>query len=219
VSTIAIDENEQLLCSGGRDTQTILWDLTTGNIVSKNAISQNVVTCSRWIRGESLVVQGSEDLSLKIWDCRCPFRVPSQLIHGYVNFPLSVDISSDGNYILTSSKGFDGVGCEGRLWDRRSGKQLLQLNGHQQDATCCGFVSDVTSSIPPSVTASKDGYVKVWDSSGKVLCETQDSQGGMYTSLSISRKTDKFAHVLTGTFDGSVEMLSVDLKTNTIVPL
>lgn len=34
---------------------------------------------------------------------------------------LCLDISSDGNYVLTSSKGFNGVGCEVRLWDLRGG--------------------------------------------------------------------------------------------------
>ncbi|CEG39338.1 wd repeat-containing protein 31-like [Plasmopara halstedii] len=175
VSTIAIDGAEQMLCSGGRDTQTIFWDLSTSHIASKNTTSQNVVTCSVWMPGENLVAQGSEDLSVKFWDPRTPLRVPVQLLLGFVYFPLSIAVSSeiDSTYLLTSSKGFNGVGCEARVWDRRTGKQVVELQGHQQDTTACCFLSDTAFSseidveartmptIP--VTASKDGTVKVWD--------------------------------------------------------
>ena len=57
----------------------------------------------------------------------------SQTFTGYVYFPLCMSISNDGNLIMTGSKGFNGVGCEIRLWDIRMNKQYIELNGHQQD--------------------------------------------------------------------------------------
>ncbi|KAI9984227.1 hypothetical protein PInf_005538 [Phytophthora infestans] len=194
VSTVAVDDAEQTLCSGGRDTQTIFWDLTTSHITAKNTTPQNVVTCSTWLPGEALVAQGSEDLSVKFWDPRTPLRVPAQSLRGFVYFPLSIAAygENDNTYLLTSSKGFNGVGCEARVWDRRTGKQVIEFQGHQQDATACCFLpsaadkSEKTGPLPMiPVTASKDGTVKVWDAATlSPLAEAHaDGAKRMFTSL------------------------------------
>lgn len=215
VATIAVNDAETTLCSGGRDTQTLFWDLRTGELKAKNTTSQNVVTCSKWIPHEPLVVQGSEDLTLKVWDERTPLRTAAQLLHGYVYFALSVDVSPDANYVLTSSKGFNGVGCEVRVWDRRTSKQLLEFSGHQQDATSCCFLPAAhsatsaleTTVVPIPVTASKDGTVKVWDATTlRVLCEASEPTGGMFTSLcAVSGST-----LLASTFHGAVHAFEFD---------
>lgn len=220
VATIAVDDAEMSLCSGGRDTQTIFWDLQTGRLKSKNTISQNVVTCSKWIPGgEPLVVQGSEDLTLKVWDERTTLRAPVQSFRGYVYFALSVDVSPDANYLLTSSKGFNGVGCEVRVWDRRTAKQLHEFTGHQQDATSCCFLPSATDSnlsdngIPIPVTASKDGAVKVWDAAtSSVLCEALEPSGGMFTSICAVNTS----MLLASTFSGSVHAFEFNASEGTL---
>ncbi|GAB9473241.1 hypothetical protein Gpo141_00010396 [Globisporangium polare] len=221
VATIAVDDSEVSLCSGGRDTQTIFWDLQTGRLKSKNTTSQNVVTCSKWIPGgEPLVVQGSEDLTLKLWDERTALRSPVQSFRGFVYFALSVDVTPDANYILTSSKGFNGVGCEVRVWDRRTAKQLHEFTGHQQDTTSCCFLpaapdnrSTVENTIPIPVTASKDGTVKVWDvATSSALCEALEPSGGMFTSIcAVSSSL-----LLASTFSGSVHTFEFDASEATI---
>ncbi|GMF12589.1 unnamed protein product [Phytophthora lilii] len=191
VSTVAVDDAEQMLCSGGRDTQTIFWDLTTSHITTKNTTPQNVVTCSTWLPREPLVAQGSEDLSVKLWDPRTPLRVPAQTLRGFVYFPLSIAAYGGGNendstYLLTSSKGFNGVGCEARVWDRRTGKQIVEFQGHQQDATvCCVLPTAADNSIEVEaaalpmlpVTASKDGTVKVWDTKTRTPLAEAHAEG------------------------------------------
>ncbi|KAF1333280.1 Wd repeat-containing protein 31-like, partial [Globisporangium splendens] len=222
VSTIAVNDDETSLCSGGRDTQTIFWDLTTGRLKAKNTTSQNVITCSKWIPAEPLVVQGSEDSTLKLWDERTNLRAPVQSFHGYVYFALCVDVSPDGNYFLTSSKGFNGVGCEVRVWDRRAGKQLHEFNGHQQDTTSCCFLPSAAgsssndsvtspvdsvgaSAIPIPVTASKCGSVKVWDvATSSVLCEALEPSGKMFTSICAVNSST----VLASTFAGEVHQFA-----------
>jgi hypothetical protein len=193
VSTITVDADESALCSGGRDTQTILWDLVTSKIKAKNTTPQNVITCSKWVPGERVIAQGSEDLSIKLWDERNGLRTPAETLRGYIYFPLCLDVTLDGLYILTSSKGFNGVGCEVRVWDRRMGKQLHELAGHQQDATACCFLPASQDrktaasliGIPPLVTASKDGTVKIWDAfTCQILCEAHEPNARMFTSIS-----------------------------------
>ncbi|KAG7383316.1 WD_REPEATS_REGION domain-containing protein [Phytophthora pseudosyringae] len=226
VSTVAVDDAEQMLCSGGRDTQTIFWDLTTSHIAAKNTTSQNVVTCSTWLPGEALVAQGSEDLSVKFWDPRTPLRVPAQSLRGFVYFPLSIAAYSEGDstYLLTSSKGFNGVGCEARVWDRRTGKQVVEFQGHQQDATACCFLPrsadkneiEVESGALPMipVTASKDGTVKVWDANSlSPLAEAHaDGAKRMFTSLC---KVDN-STLLASTFGGQVLAYSLDREKRTL---
>lgn len=221
VATIAVNQEERTLCSGGRDTQTILWDLETVTATAKNTIPQNVITCSKWVPNEPLVAQGSEDLSVKIWDARSALRTPVQTYRGYIYFALSVDVSPDGNYIVTSSKGFNGVGAEVRVWDRRTGQQLMELAGHQQDATSCCFttMSSGDSSIPFPVSVSKDGTIKAWDTAAKeLLCERHEAATGMYTGV-CSVSGSSRAAVLASTFSGHVHAYAFSPDSRQLVPL
>lgn len=224
VSAIAVDTTEQQsLCSGGRDTQTIFWDLPTARIKSKNTMSQNVITCCKWITHErSLVAQGSEDLSVKIWDERSALRAPVQRLDGYVYFPLSIDVSSDGLHLLTSSKGFNGVGGEVRVWDRRMGKQLVALDGHQQDATSCCFLRaqddshESMGNLVP-VSASKDGTVKVWDvANARLHAEAREGSDALFTSLCA---LPDHSIVLASTFRGQVLAYYVDVDGQSVAPV
>ncbi|KAJ0406356.1 hypothetical protein P43SY_006964 [Pythium insidiosum] len=224
VSTIAVDDEESSLCSGGRDTQTILWDLSTRQIKAKNTTAQNVITCSKWVPRERVIAQGSEDLSVKLWDERTGLRTPAQVLRGYIYFPLCLDVTEDGLYLLTSSKGFNGVGAEVRVWDRRTGRQLLQFDGHQQDATACCFLPphdsgaestiDLAPAIPTPVSASKDGTIKVWDvtSPPSVICEERDATAEMYTSIASLGG----GVVLVSSFTGSIKALRFNLSAGSL---
>ncbi len=55
---------------------------------------------------------------------------PAAVLGGYVYFPLCV--STSGHLCLTGSNGFDGAGCELRLWDVRMRAQIAQFEGHAQ---------------------------------------------------------------------------------------
>ncbi|RHY89052.1 hypothetical protein DYB37_001782 [Aphanomyces astaci] len=139
VSALAIDPSEGHLASGSRDTSVSLWDVATATRLQHTSTSQNIVTCMAWVPSDAHVVaQGGEDLRLRLWDTRTWKNV--QTIDGYVYFPLSLACSPDGHYLFTSSKGFNAVGCEGRVWDRRTGKQVAEMTGHSQDATACAYI-------------------------------------------------------------------------------
>ncbi|ETV76794.1 hypothetical protein, variant 1 [Aphanomyces astaci] len=139
VSALAIDPSEGHLASGSRDTSVSLWDVATATRLQNTSTSQNIVTCMAWVPSDAHVVaQGGEDLHLRLWDARTWKNV--QTIDGYVYFPLSLACSPDGYYLFTSSKGFNAVGCEGRVWDRRTGKQVAEMTGHSQDATACAYI-------------------------------------------------------------------------------
>jgi WD domain, G-beta repeat len=163
------------LATGSRDTTVRVWDLNhegrSGPVcLFRGHKPQNMVTCLKWYN-QDLIFQGSEDLRVRLWDTRCSGHLKEvQCLEGYVYYPLSMDISRCGRYLLTTSKGFNGVGGEAKLWDLRGGKggdmgppnpqgrgrDLLssdhfsdpaaraglveQYSGHLQDATACAFL-------------------------------------------------------------------------------
>ncbi|CAM9344758.1 unnamed protein product, partial [Chrysoparadoxa australica] len=163
-SAVALSTDESHLCSGSRDTTVIVRDVGTGTLVAQAKTPRNLVTCLKYIPGEEVIAQGGEDLKLRLWDMRQEMGKPCQVIDNFTYFPLCVDTHADGIHLLTSSKGFNGVGCEGRLWDRRTGALVVEYKGHEQDATgCCFLPSGFANQKPSVVSVSKDSTVKVWD--------------------------------------------------------
>ncbi|EQC35395.1 hypothetical protein SDRG_07105 [Saprolegnia diclina VS20] len=212
VSALAINAAESNLASGSRDTGTSLWDVTTRARVQHTTTSQNIVTCMTWVpQCETLLAQGGEDLCVRLWDTRS-WKSPAQTIQGYVYFPLSIDASDDGNYLLTSSKGFNGVGCEGRVWDRRTGKLVTEMHGHLQDASACAYMRHKNAY---AVTASKDSSLRIWNSaSGELITSSFDHSSGMFTSVACrSVETSDEVTVFTTSFAGHVSAYTFNTAT------
>lgn len=157
VSAMAIDDANTQLCTGSRDSSLRLWDLATGASVSRRHVSRNVVTCMAWVPGEPLLWQGAEDLRLRLWDVRS-MQQPAATLEGYVYFPLACDCN--GHHCLTGSNGFDAVGCEVRLWDRRMLKEaVVAMTGHEQAVTGVALLGGGSR----AASGSKEGKLKLWD--------------------------------------------------------
>ena len=192
--------------SGSRDTSVRLWDVEAGKQTRKWEFARNLVTCMCLASGgkgggggggaiggggpEQTVLQGAEDLHVRVWDARQAGLRAAATLGGYVYFPLCIDMSSDGNRFVTGSKGFDGVGCEIKVWDLRAGKVLHEMTGHQQDVTGCIFLDGgggggAGGGSDRVVSVSKDMTVKVWDASagGAALHSHSEEQGGPFTHL------------------------------------
>ena len=210
ISAIDVQDNLTLV-SGGRDTILNIWDITTKEIIMKNTTtSRNVITCIKW-NEQNVFVQGSEDLKVRIWDTRTSLLKPVDIINDYIYFPLSIDVSECHNYILTSSKGFNGVGCEGRLIDKRTLKTVQTFIGHNQDTTACLLLPNYTSSsssssLPFAVTASKDSTIKLWDGNNNKPIVTVHDAGSMFTSICTTRGTaqNEIFHIWASTFSGKI---------------
>jgi WD40 repeat protein len=210
VSAVSATSDGLRLATGSRDTTVRLWDLDTQKALYRGHRPQNLVTCLKWYGpgsdSQNIIIQGAEDLRVRIWDTRVGVK-EVQVLEGYVYFPLALDVSPCGRYILTSSKGFNGVGGEARLWDLRGGIAtsgvlapedfsrsnaclVRQYNGHVQDASACCFVPTpiaVDGELKTTfLTASKDGTIRLWDqATGAVLYEHVDSNYGAFTSISM----------------------------------
>jgi len=92
------------------------------------------------------------------------------------NIPQAVDAS--GNYILTGHNGFNGEGCEIRLFDQRTSKNVVTLEGHTEAVNSVSFLR---SSGDIFVSCSKDQTVKLWSvPKAKQLYSTEEKYGTVF---------------------------------------
>ena len=185
ITALCLNPSESLLCSGSRDTVVCLWDVNTGAKIFRKKTSRNLVTCMQW-RNENTVIQGSEDLKLRTWDCRDRALEAAATMTGYVYFPLCIDVIEE-HYVCTGSKGFDGVGCELRIWDMRTNQCVTEMNGHRQSIVGCRFLGNKNS----IVTVSKDQTMKVWDCDKKTItADILGHTGSQFTCVDSAASND-----------------------------
>eukprot|EP00903_Cladosiphon_okamuranus_P015395 g14219.t1 len=98
-TALALSADERNLASGSRDASVRTWDVQTGQQRTASAkVPRNLVTCLKYLpdkagssasssSSSSSVVQGGEDLRLRVWDVREAGLRPSVTIEGYTCFP------------------------------------------------------------------------------------------------------------------------------------
>ncbi|CAB4011825.1 WD repeat-containing 31-like [Paramuricea clavata] len=186
VTAIDINSDCSLLCSGSRDNRMKLWDVERAQCLRTNVVTRNLITCVKWFSEDNLIAQTGEDKMLRIWDSRSldvAFTFPPKQY-----FATCCDVSPDGRFILTSSNGFNGSGCEIILWDVRGKKQIYTYLGHEQTvSTCCFFprITDITS-WPLIMSASHDSTVKIWNQENQKCLATESFFGsGPLTDIAV----------------------------------
>ena len=181
LTTVSTSEiTRSTVFSGSRDYSVKGWDGETGQLKVEYKAPRNIVTTMQVHPvNNNLLYQGSEDLCVRVWDSRqASHHPPAQQLSGYVYFPVSMDLHSDGNLLATGCKGFDSVGCTVKLWDlRNTSKLVAEYAGHSQDVVGCQFSKTSlgnTAEVGPTspsgaqllLSASKDGSICMWDYSG-----------------------------------------------------
>jgi len=153
-----LDSQSQYLASGSADWSLRLWDLNKLQELSKSVINWNVVTSIKYYL--NTIIQTSEDLRLRIWDVR----------NGQINVDVATSVGDnfanccdlEGFSIVTGHRGFDGIGCEVKLWDlRKVNFPVLELEGHVEAVQGVKFVKGSV------VSCGKDGKIFVFGADGK----------------------------------------------------
>ena len=157
----ALDNNPTTgqLASGSRDYTIRIWDVSTHTHIVGSKINWNVVTHLKWQPNSQVLVQCSEDLRLRVWDVREPPMRATLTMDVGDNFATHCDVSDDYK-IVTSHRGFNGIGCEAKLWDIRTEKLVTTFIGHKHSVEGAVFLEGKV------FTCSKDGRLHRYSMEG-----------------------------------------------------
>lgn len=231
-----------MICSGSRDYSIKIWDVSTGELIREYSCPRNIVTCVIWpsfhdnitspLDG-NIVLQGSEDLCIRGWDVRQSSKQPSIHLTGFQYFPLCINIDPLQPLLAAGCKGFNGVGCDIKIWDIRyfkPGKFLYELPEHQQDVTSCQFlpipnshlnlnnnsdntILEKTNFQSSFLTTSRDCTLKYWsisDSNSTKNSISTYTDRSSYNCLDSWYDYDKKSwYCCLGDMDGSVSIISL----------
>lgn len=216
VMAIDLNEDGNLMFSGSRDNCVRLWDVTRTTSINEKEVSRNLVSCVKWIPTTQFqVAQTGEDKILRVWDTRQMQPVISFPAQQY--FQTYCDCSSDGQFILTCSNGFNGKGCEATLWDVRAQALVCRYYGHYQTISACIFLPPLKQ-MPLNgliATVSHDSTVRIWEKESRECVATVDFSGcGPLTdicawddgSVCVSTTSMGVQHCILDSYNGKPQM-------------
>eukprot|EP00736_Rhodelphis_marinus_P012733 Rmarinus@m.17126 len=225
ISTLCLSGDESVLVSGSRDSAVCFWDPKSSKNVGRRSIPRNLVTeiVQAGAASHTLFAQASEDLQVRVWDARDQ-AIAMSIAGQHTNIPTCLDVSADGRYLITGTKGFDGVGCEAKLFDIRKPTVVLrEFQGHYQALTKCRFLPPSESNdVPLFVTSSNDGSIRLWDTiSGECLVSSVISPSdGPVTALALLPEEDDprkgVFSIACGCFSGSLKFVALDTQSKAI---
>jgi F-box/WD-40 domain protein 7 len=162
------------LVSGSTDLTIKVWDLSNSH--SWSAIACRVtmvghtdtVRCVQMDSGRDLVISGSYDSSLKVWELRTGTCL--RTLRGHEGPVLA--IQARGN-LLVSGSGDRTL----RLWTLDSGQCSATLAGHGDAVTCLTLAGEEGGEMR-IVSGSTDRTIKVWSVQGLSCLRTLDWMSG-----------------------------------------
>lgn len=144
--------DSEILYSASADMHLASWDLTSGTRIRRYIGHEEVVNAlaiSR--RGEELLVSGSDDSTIGIWDPRSKNAVD----YIQTDFPVTaVAVAEAGNEIYTG-----GIDNDIRVWDLRKKAPVYSLLGHSDTVTSLRVSPDAQSLL----SYAMDGTARTWD--------------------------------------------------------
>ena len=128
------------------------WDLATGERLRRHVGHDNVVNCLDIAkRGESLLVSGSDDGSIAVWDP----RQKEAIDYMETDYPITaVTIAEASNEIYSG-----GITNAISVWDIRKKAVSYTLQGHTDTVTSLQISPDSQSLL----SYSFDGTVRTWN--------------------------------------------------------
>ncbi|KAK2167440.1 hypothetical protein NP493_1275g00049 [Ridgeia piscesae] len=186
VTTLSPNKENTQLCSGSRDNSIRIWNMDTGQEMLQKTLTRNLITHVKWSTEGNLIVQSGEDKEVRLWDARNLQVAKTFPRKQYIQ--TCCDLSEDTNYVLSSSNGFSGNGCEATLWDVRTENILYEFKGHHETVGACAFIPrSMFSSCNLVMTAASDCSVKVWDQDTRECVGSQSLPGsGPLTAIALN---------------------------------
>jgi WD40 repeat protein len=202
------------VATAGRDSQAILWDASTGKLITRFGGSDghhgSVSSVAFDPTGRRLVT-ASQDRTAKIWDVetgkvlvtlggsKMPFGTAvAGRIHPHEQTVLCAVFSPDGQRVLTAGDDNRAI-----LWHAATGMPLLQFQGHTAAVTSICFSPDGMRAI----TGSRDTVAKIWElreEDGKTDGKELLTLKGHSQDVATVACSNDGQSVLTGSLDGTM---------------
>jgi len=144
--------DSEVLFSASADMHLASWDLTSGTRIRRYVGHEEIInTMDISRRGEELLISGSDDSTIGIWDPRTKNAVD----HLETDFPVTaVAISPAGNEIYSG-----GIDNDIRVWDVRKKAVVYTMLGHADTVSSLRVSPDAQSLL----SYSMDSTVRTWD--------------------------------------------------------
>ncbi|KAK2763077.1 hypothetical protein FQN54_009710 [Arachnomyces sp. PD_36] len=160
VLDLAVAADNARFTSVGGDRQVFLWDVETGGTVKRWAGHASRVEAVEFAgEGDSVVVSGSADTTVNLWDTRSNSTKPIQSLTEATDTVSSLHVHMPTYSIAAGS--YDG---RVRIYDLRNGVTKVDVIGHP--VTSVRFSQDGNAVL----VSSLDGWIRMIDrEDGKVL--------------------------------------------------
>lgn len=144
--------DSEIVYTASADMHLASWDLTSGTRIRRYVGHEEIVnTVDITKRGEDLIISGSDDSSIGIWDPRSKNAVD----YIQTDFPITaVAMSSAGNEIFAG-----GIDNDIKVWDLRKKSAVYSMLGHT-DSIMSLKISPDSQSL---VSYAMDSTVRTWD--------------------------------------------------------
>jgi WD40 repeat protein/uncharacterized caspase-like protein len=217
VNATALSPDRKLLATANKDGTVKLWDLDAGiqvailedkpDFVASIAAGAGLMQHKDWsIRAvtslafspdSKMLATGSNDRTVRLWDCRTG---SVRKLRGHKGAVRSVAFSPDGETLASG-----GAENEIKLWTVRTGSERSTLDGGNAYRTPIAFSPD--GKLLASVAEAHE--VKLWDLAFGTELEPLRKKSGTITSVSFSPDSKRVA---AGDDDGTVVLWDLSAK-------
>ncbi|KAL8104852.1 pre-mRNA-processing factor 19-like [Apium graveolens] len=180
ILSVDIHNSKDIIATGGVDTNAVVFDRTSGEILSTLSGHSKKVTSVRFVAEGELVVTGSADKTVRIWqgsesgnyDCR-------HILKDHTAEVQAVTVHATNNYFVTAS--LDSTWC---FYDIASGSCLAQVS---DTTNTDGYTS--AAFHPDGLilgTGTSGAVVKIWDVKSQANVARFDGHIGAVNAISFS---------------------------------
>ncbi|KAK0606954.1 hypothetical protein LWI29_006872 [Acer saccharum] len=184
IVSLDINYSKDVIATGGVDTNAVLFDRPSGQIVSTLSGHSKKVTSVKFVTQGDLLVTGSADKTVRLWqgsedgnyDCR-------HILKDHTAEVQAVTIHATNSYFVTAS--LDNTWC---FYDISSGLCLTQVadtsgpEGRPEGYTSAAFHPDGLI----LGTGTSEALVKIWDVKSQANVAKFDGHVGPVTAISFS---------------------------------
>ncbi|KAJ3321242.1 WD repeat-containing protein 83 [Boothiomyces sp. JEL0866] len=188
---LPLNENTRF-ASGSGDRSVFLWDVSTGKTVQRFHDHTQRVNAVDFNKEGQIIISGSYDATVRIWDCRSLSKRPVQTLSEAKD---SVEWVKMEEYQILSGS----VDGHVRVYDIRTRKVIIDNVGFP--ITYCGLSNDKNCMLVNTL----DNVIRLFDvETGELLNDYRGHKNQEYRLVPCLTKND--SHVIGGSEDGKVRI-------------